>query len=42
MAVSMARQGGQVQLEQSNMRQALNMAKMVKEGISRATVDQTK
>jgi len=30
----MARQGGRVQLEQSTMRLALNMAKMGKEGMS--------
>jgi hypothetical protein len=34
MSASMARQGGRVQLEQSDMRLALNMAKMAKEGIS--------
>ena len=38
----MARQGGRVQLEQSDMRLALNMAKMAKEGFSRATIDETK
>ena len=30
MSATMARQGGRVQLEQSNMRLALNMAKMAK------------
>jgi len=34
----MARQGGRVQLEQSNMYLALNMAKMDKEGVSRAAI----
>jgi hypothetical protein len=38
----MARQGGRVQLEQSNMRLALNMAKMAKEGFSRAAIKETK
>jgi len=37
----MARQGGRVQLEQSNMRLALNMAKMAKGGYSRATIEET-
>jgi len=37
----MARQGGRVQLEQSNMRLALNMAKMGKEGMSRAATEET-
>jgi len=37
----MARQGGRVQLEQSDMRLALNMAKMAKGGFSRATVEET-
>jgi hypothetical protein len=38
----MARQGGRVQLEQSNMRLALNMAKMAKEGFSCAAIEETK
>jgi hypothetical protein len=38
----MAKQGGRVQLEQSDMRLALNMAKMAKEGFSRAAIDKTK
>jgi len=42
MSATMARQGGRVQLEQSNMRLALNMGKMAKEGFSRATIDETK
>jgi len=42
MSATMARQGDQVQLEQSNMRLALNMAKMAKEGFSRATIEKTK
>ena len=37
----MARQGGRVQLEQSDMRLALNMAKMAKGGFSRAAVEET-
>jgi len=42
MSPIMARQEGQVQLEQSDMRLALNMAKMAKEGFSRATIEETK
>jgi len=42
MSATMARQGGQVQLEQSDMRLALNMAKMAKEGISHASIEETK
>jgi len=42
MSATMARQGGRVQLEQSDMRLALNMAKMVKEGFSRAAIEETK
>jgi len=42
MSATMAKQGGRVQLEQSNMRLALNMAKMAKEGFSRATIAKTK
>jgi len=38
----MARQGGRVQLEQSDKRLELNMAKMAKEGFSRAAIEQTK
>jgi hypothetical protein len=38
----MARQGGRVQLEQSDMRQALNMAKMAKVVFLRAPVEETK
>jgi len=38
----MARQGGWVQLEQSDMRLALNMGKMAKEGFSRAAIEETK
>jgi hypothetical protein len=37
----MARQGGRVQLEQSDMRLDLNMAKMAKGGCSRAAVEET-
>jgi len=42
MSATMARQGGQVQLEQSDMRLALNMAQMAKEGFSRAAIEETK
>jgi hypothetical protein len=38
----MARQGGRVKLEQSDMRLALNMAKMAKEGYSCAAIEETK
>jgi hypothetical protein len=42
MSATMARQGGRVQLEQSDMRLALNMAEMAKEGFSRAAIEETK
>jgi len=42
MSATMARQGGRVQLEQSDMRLALNMAKMAKEGFSRAAMQEMK
>jgi hypothetical protein len=42
MSATMARQGGRVQLEQSDMRLALNMAKMAKEGFSHAAIEETK
>jgi hypothetical protein len=38
----MARQGGRVQLEQSDMRRALNMGKAAKEGFSRAAIEKKK
>jgi len=41
MSDTMARQGGRVQLEQSDMRLALNMAKMAKGGFSCAAVEET-
>jgi len=41
MSATMARQGGQVQLEQSDMCLALNMAKMAKEEISHYTIEET-
>jgi hypothetical protein len=37
----MARQGGGVKLEQSNMHLALNMAKMAIEGFLHATIEET-
>jgi len=40
MTATMARQGGRVQLEQSDMRLALNMAKMAKEGFSRTATEE--
>jgi hypothetical protein len=42
MSATMPRQGGRVQLEQSDMRLALIMAKMAKEGFSRASIEETK
>jgi len=41
MSATMARQGGRVQLEQSDMRLALNMAKMAKECFSLASIEET-
>jgi hypothetical protein len=41
MSATMARQGGRVQLEQSNICLALNMAKMAKGGFSHAVVEET-
>ena len=41
MSATMARQGGQVQLEQCDMRLALNVAKMTKGGFSRAAIEET-
>jgi hypothetical protein len=38
----MARQGGRVQLKQSDMRLAFNMAKMTKEGFLWAAIYETK
>jgi len=40
MSATMARQGGWVQLEQSDMRLALNMAKMAKGGISCGAIEE--
>jgi len=40
MSATMAMQGGRVQLEQSNICLALNMAKMAKTGFSRAAVEE--
>jgi hypothetical protein len=42
MSATMARQGGQVQLEQSDMRLALNMVKLAKDGFSRTAMEETK
>jgi hypothetical protein len=42
MSATMARQAGRVQLEQSDMRLALNMAKMAKDGFSRTAIEETK
>jgi len=41
MSATMARQGGRVQLEKSDMRPALNMAKIAEEGFSRAAIGET-
>jgi len=40
MSATMARQGGRVQLEQSDMRLAWNMAKMAKGGFSRTAIEE--
>jgi hypothetical protein len=42
MLATMARQGGQVQLEQSDILLALNLAKMAQEGSSRPAKEETK
>jgi hypothetical protein len=42
MSATMARQGGRVQLEQADMHIALNMVNMVKHGIWRAGIKETK
>jgi len=41
MSANMVRRGGRVQLEQSDMRLALNMATMAKGGFSRAAIEET-
>ena len=41
MSATMARQGGRVQLEQFDMRLALDMAKMAKEGFLHAAIEET-
>jgi hypothetical protein len=40
-SATLASQGGQVQLEQSDMHPALNMGAMAKEGISCAAIEDT-
>jgi len=42
MSATMAKQGGQVQLEQSDMHLAMEMATMAKEGILRTGLYQTR
>jgi len=42
MSATMARQGGRVQLEQSDMRLLFNMGKMAKQGFWRASIEETK
>jgi hypothetical protein len=42
MSATMGRKGGRVQLEQSDMSLALNMAKMAKQGFLRAAIEETK
>jgi hypothetical protein len=42
MAATMARQGGRVQLEQADMRIALNVVEMAKNGISRSAMEDTR
>jgi len=41
MSETMARQGGRVQLAQSDMRLALNIAKIAKEGFPHAAIEET-
>jgi hypothetical protein len=41
MSATMARQGGQVQLEKSDVGLALNMAKIAKGGFSHNTIQET-
>jgi hypothetical protein len=41
MSATIARQGGHVQLEQSNVHLALNMAKMAKGGLLRSAIKET-
>jgi len=41
MSATMASQGGRVQLEQSDMRLAMNMVKMAKGGFSHAAIEET-
>jgi len=41
MSATIARQRGRVQLEQSDMRLAFNMAKLGKGGFSRAAIEET-
>jgi len=41
MSATMARQGGRVQLEQSNLHLALNLATMAKCGFSCAAIEET-
>ena len=41
MTATMARQGGRVQLDQSDMRLALNIAKMAKGGLSHTAIEET-
>jgi hypothetical protein len=42
MSATMTRPGGRVQLEQSDMRLALNMAKIAKESYSRTAIEEIK
>jgi hypothetical protein len=41
MSAMMARQGGRIQQEESDMRLPLNMAKMAKGGLSHAAIEET-
>ena len=41
MSATMARQGGRVELQQSDMRLAFNLAEMAKEGFSCAAMEET-
>jgi len=42
MSATLARRGGQVHLEQSNMRLVLNLGKMGKQGFARTAIEETK
>ena len=41
MSATMGREGGRVQLEHSDMRRVVNMARMPKDGVSLAPIEET-